>query len=165
VDPGLLCGLGRRDGRTIAYAAQTGTATTAAGFRTATRLVRLAQRLGLPVLTIVDTPGAANDARAERDGIGPAIAELFAAMAETSVPVTTLVIGEGGSGGALALAAPGRFWICPDAYFSVIDVPAAARILRRDEAEVPALADQLRIRPQDLLADGLVQGIAPHRPQ
>jgi acetyl-CoA carboxylase carboxyl transferase subunit beta len=77
VDRGMLCGIGVRGGRSIAFAAQTGTATTPAGFRTASRLVRLADRLSMPVLTLVDTPGAANDAAAERAGVGPAIAELF----------------------------------------------------------------------------------------
>ncbi|MGC1212695.1 MAG: carboxyl transferase domain-containing protein [Micromonospora sp.] len=160
VDGGMLCGMGRRDGRTIAYAAQTGTANTPAGFRTATRLVHLAERLGIPVLTLVDTPGAANDAAAERAGVGPAIAGLFAAIAGATVPVTTLVIGEGGSGGALALCSPDRLWITPDAYFSVIAPPAAAVILKRDEAEVPTLAAQFRLRPQELLEDGLVHAIA-----
>ena len=79
--PGCCAGIGRRDGRAIAYAAQTGTATTPAGFRTAARLVRLADRLGLPILTLVDTPGAANDEAAERAGVGAAIADLFAAIA------------------------------------------------------------------------------------
>jgi acetyl-CoA carboxylase carboxyl transferase subunit beta len=156
----MLCGIGRRDGRTVAYAAQTGTANTPAGFRSATRLVHLADRLGIPVLTLIDTPGAANDASAERAGIGFAIAGLFAAIAGARVPVTTLVIGEGGSGGALALASPDRLWITPDGYFSVIEPRLAAAILRRDETEVPALAGRLRLRPQDLLDDGLVRGIA-----
>jgi acetyl-CoA carboxylase carboxyl transferase subunit beta len=160
VDPGMLCGIGRCRGRSIAYAAQTGTANTPAGFRTATRLVRLAERLRMPVLTLIDTPGAANDAAAERAGIGPAIAELFGTITTASIPVTTLVMGEGGSGGALALASADRLWITPDAYFSVIAPPAAAEILRRDEAEVPDISAQLRLRPQDLLRDGLVHGIA-----
>lgn len=69
-DPGTLCGFGVREGRTVAYAAQCGTATLPAGYRTAARLIRLADRLGLPVLTLVDTPGAANDAEAERSGAG-----------------------------------------------------------------------------------------------
>lgn len=160
VDPGMLCGIGRRDGRTLAYAAQTGTPNTPAGFRTAARLVQLADRLGIPVLTLVDTPGAANDESAERAGVGPAIAGLFAAIAGAKVPVTTLVIGEGGSGGALALASPDCLWISPDGYFSVIAPHAAAAILKRDETEVRALAAQFRLRPQDLLDDGLVRGIA-----
>ncbi len=95
-------------------------------YRTATRVVRLADRWGLPVLTLVDTPGAANGTEAERTGAGAAIAELFAAVAEVRVPVTTLVVGEGGSGGALALAAPGNTWATPDSYFSVI-APEPAR--------------------------------------
>jgi acetyl-CoA carboxylase carboxyl transferase subunit beta len=161
VDDGLRCGVGLRGSRSIAFAAQLGTATTPAGYRTASRLVRLADRLGLPVLTLVDTPGAAADPRAERAGAGPAIAELFATIAAARVPVTTLVVGEGGSGGALALCSPDRLWIAPDAYFSVIAPELAAAILKRDPAEVPALADQLRLRPQDLLELGVVHGIAP----
>ncbi|QIJ62421.1 carboxyl transferase domain-containing protein [Streptomyces sp. JB150] len=153
-DDGMLCGFGTHEdgpgGRTVAYAAQTGTATRPAGYRTAARLIRLADRLGIPVLTLVDTPGAANDAEAERQGAGAAIAELFGAVAAARTPVTTLVIGEGGSGGALALAAPGNTWATPDSYFSVIAPEAAAAILKRPPAEVEATAEQLLIRPQDL---------------
>ncbi|MEU0003469.1 carboxyl transferase domain-containing protein [Streptomyces sp. NPDC006314] len=162
-DPdGMLCGFGERDGRTVAYAAQTGTATRPAGYRTAARLVRLADRLGIPVLTVVDTPGAANDAEAERQGAGAAIAEAFGAVAAARVPVTTLVVGEGGSGGALALAAPGNTWATPDSYFSVIAPELAAAILKRPLREVEATAGQLRIRPQDLVTLGVVRGIVGH---
>ncbi|WP_281258845.1 carboxyl transferase domain-containing protein, partial [Streptomyces reticuliscabiei] len=160
-DAGMVCGFGERaeDGRTVAYAAQLGTATRPAGYRTAARLIRLADRLGVPVLTLVDTPGAANDADAERQGAGAAIADLFGAVAATRTPVTTLLIGEGGSGGALALAAPGNTWATPDSYFSVIAPEPAAAILKRPEGEVEATADQLRIRPQDLVELGVVRGI------
>ncbi|MFL5994997.1 MAG: carboxyl transferase domain-containing protein [Streptomyces sp.] len=155
-DPGMLCGFGERGGRTIAYAAQTGTATRPAGYRTATRLIRLADRLGIPVLTLVDTPGAANDAEAERQGAGAAIADLFTTVASARTPITTLLIGEGGSGGALALAAPGATYATPDSYFSVIAPELAAAILKRPRAEVEATADQLRIRPQDLVELGVI---------
>ncbi|KOG73510.1 acetyl-CoA carboxylase, partial [Streptomyces antibioticus] len=159
-DPdGMLCGFGERDGRTVAYAAQTGTATRPAGYRTAARLIRLADRLGIPVLTLVDTPGAANDAEAERQGVGAAVAEVFGAVAAARVPVTTLVIGEGGSGGALALAAPGNTWATPDSYFSVIAPELAAAILKRPPEEVRSTADQLRIRPQDLAELGVIRGV------
>lgn len=160
-DAGMACGFGERaeDGRTVAYAAQLGTATRPAGYRTAARLIRLADRLGIPVLTLVDTPGAANDAAAERQGAGAAIADLFGAVATARTPVTTLLIGEGGSGGALALAAPGNTWATPDSYFSVIAPELAAAILKRPESEVEATADQLRIRPQDLVELGVVRGI------
>ncbi|MET8407259.1 carboxyl transferase domain-containing protein [Streptomyces sp. NPDC005195] len=163
-DAGLLCGFGSGpEGRTVAYAAQCGTATRPAGYRTAARLIRLAGRLGIPVLTLVDTPGAANDEHAERQGAGSAIADLFAAVATARTPVTTLVIGEGGSGGALALASPDNTWATPDSYFSVIAPELAAAILKRPASEVRATADQLRIRPQDLLDLGVVRGIAEHR--
>ncbi|MEU2734160.1 carboxyl transferase domain-containing protein [Streptomyces sp. NPDC007095] len=159
-DDGMLCGFGSGPaGRTVAYAAQCGTATRPAGYRTAARLIRLAGRLGVPVLTLVDTPGAANDAQAERQGAGSAIADLFAAVATARTPVTTLVIGEGGSGGALALAAPGNTWATPDSYFSVIAPELAAAILKRPTSEVHATADQLHIRPQDLVELGVVRGI------
>ncbi|ANZ20135.1 acetyl-CoA carboxylase [Streptomyces noursei] len=163
-DPGIRCGFGHRDGRTIAFAAQCGTATRPAGFRTATRLIRLADRLGIPVLTLVDTPGAANDADAERAGAGAAIADTFAALASARVPVTSLLIGEGGSGGALALAAPNRLWATPDSYFSVIAPELAAAILKRAPAEAQHTADQLHIRPQDLLDLGIIQSIATSEP-
>jgi acetyl-CoA carboxylase carboxyl transferase subunit beta len=156
-DVGMLCGFGEREGRTVAYAAQAGTATRPAGYRTATRLIRLAGRLGIPVLTLVDTPGAANDAEAERQGAGAAIADLFGAVASARTPLTTLLIGEGGSGGALALAAPGNTWATPDSYFSVIAPELAAAILKRPPEEAEATADQLRIRPQDLAELGVIR--------
>ncbi|MFD9002106.1 carboxyl transferase domain-containing protein [Streptomyces sp. NPDC059582] len=158
-DAGMLCGFGEHRGRTVAYAAQTGTATRPAGYRTAARLIRLADRLGIPVLTLVDTPGAANDAEAERQGAGAAIADLFGAVAATRTPVTTLVIGEGGSGGALALAAPGTTWAAPDSYFSVIAPELAAAILKRPPTQAEATANQLRIRPQDLVELGVIRAV------
>lgn len=159
-EDGMLCGFGLRDGRPVAYAAQTGTATRPAGFRAATRLVRTADRLDIPVLTLVDTPGAASDPAAERDGVGPALAELFATIAAARVPVTTLVIGEGGSGGALALCSTDCVWIAPNAYFSVIAPELAAGILKRAPEDVPTLAGALRLRPHELLELGVVDGIA-----
>ncbi|MFD9220430.1 carboxyl transferase domain-containing protein [Streptomyces sp. NPDC060064] len=163
-DPGLLCGVGLRDGRPIAYVAQCGTPTRPAGYRTAARVVRLADRAGIPVLTLIDTPGAANDAEAERAGAGAAIAELFSAIAAARTPLTSLLIGEGGSGGALALAAPGNTWATPDSYFSVIAPELAAAILKRGPEQVPRTADQLRLRPQDLVELGVVRGIVAPDP-
>ncbi|PVD06861.1 carboxyl transferase domain-containing protein [Streptomyces sp. CS147] len=160
LDPGLLCGLGlRTDGQPVAYVAQCGTPTRPAGYRAAARTIRLADRLGVPVLTLVDTPGAANDAEAERAGAGAAIADTFAAIAAARVPVTTLVIGEGGSGGALALAAPENTHVTVDSYFSVIAPELAAAILKRPPSETGATADQLRLRPQDLVELGFARSI------
>ncbi|MER5963367.1 carboxyl transferase domain-containing protein [Streptomyces sp. NPDC002057] len=166
VDPGMRCGFGRLpDGRTVAYAAQCGTATRPAGFRTAARLVRLADRLGIPVLTLIDTPGAANDPEAERAGAGPAIADLFAAVASARVPLASLLVGEGGSGGALALAAPGNLWATPDSYFSVIAPEAAASILKRPPEEAATTADHLRLRPRDLVELGVARGVVEAAPE
>jgi acetyl-CoA carboxylase carboxyl transferase subunit beta len=163
-DPGMLIGVGRRGDCSIAYAAQAGTATTPAGFRAAARLVRLAGALELPLLTLIDTPGAANDAAAERGGVGTAIGDLLAAVAACRVPMTSLVIGEGGSGGALALAAHQQLWITPDAYFSVTSPEGATAILKRDASDVPRVARELHISPADLLELGVVAGIAGEEP-
>lgn len=111
----------------------------------------------------MDTPGAANDAAAERAGVGSAIAEVFGAIAGASVPITTLVIGEGGSGGALAFAAPGRTWVTSESYFSVTSPEAAAAILKRDADEVPETAGQLRLRPQDLVELGVAVDVVHPR--
>ena len=158
VDENMLCGFGRRKGRTVAYAAQCGAANSAAGFRTAKRLLDLAERLRLPVLTLIDTPGAGNEERDEQEGVGTAIAELFCAVADSSVPMTSLVIGEGGSGGALALAAPGNLWITPDGYFAVIAPESAAAILGRDEG-AEEVSEDMWLMPQDLVRLGTVRGI------
>lgn len=163
-DEGILCGFGLGGGGTVAYVAQTGTANSAAGFRTATRLLRMANRLGVPVLTLIDTPGAANDETAERAGIGHAIAETFLAMSELTVPARSVVIGEGGSGGALALAQPGELWASPDAYFSVIGPEAAAQIVYRSPDRAPDAADQLGLGPSELLSLGIVNGILGEAP-
>jgi acetyl-CoA carboxylase beta subunit len=160
VDENMLCGFGRRKGHTIAYAAQRGAANSAAGFRTAKRLLGLAERLRLPVLTLIDTPGAGNEEKDEQEGIGTAIAELFYAVADLSVPMTSLVIGEGGSGGALALAAPDNLWITPDGYFAVIAPESAAAILEHDESQAEEVSEDMQLMPQDLVRLGVVRGIA-----
>jgi acetyl-CoA carboxylase carboxyl transferase subunit beta len=158
-DAGLRCGFGRRDGATIAFIAQTGRRTTAAGFRTATRLLALAARFGLPVLTLIDTPGAAAAPGDEAAGIGPAIAELFIAMASCPVPVTTVVIGEGVSGGALALASPTDLWLASDGYLAVTAPELAAAILKFPADDAPHVADLLRLTPAELMSRGLIRGI------
>jgi acetyl-CoA carboxylase carboxyl transferase subunit beta len=157
---GLLFGVGRREDRSIAYAAQTGAATGPGGYRAAMRLIELAARLRLPVLTLIDTPGAANDAAAERGGVGTAIGELFQRVAASPVPITSLVIGEGGSGGALALASPERLWIVPAGYFAVIAPEGAAAILARDTSRAPELAERIHLLPKELLRLGVVHGVA-----
>jgi acetyl-CoA carboxylase carboxyl transferase subunit beta len=159
VDPGLRCGFGRREGATIAYVAQTGMPSTPAGFRTATRLLGLAARFRLPVLTLIDTPGASAAPADEAAGVGPAIAELFVAMASSQVPVTSVVIGEGVSGGALALASPNDLWIAQDGYLAVTVPEFASSILKLGADNVPQVATWLRLTPAELLGRGIVRGI------
>jgi acetyl-CoA carboxylase beta subunit len=159
VDSGLRCGFGRHHGTTIAYVAQTGERTTPAGFRTATRLLGLAARLRLPVLTLIDTPGAAAAPADEAAGVGPAIAELFVAMASSPVPITSVIIGEGVSGGALALASPGDLWIAQDGYLAVTTPELAVSILKLGVHDIPQVATWLRLTPAELMSRGIVRGI------
>jgi acetyl-CoA carboxylase carboxyl transferase subunit beta len=159
VDPGLRCGFGSRGGLTIGYVAQTGQPTTAAGFRTAARLLDLAQRFGRPVLTLIDTPGAASGPQDEAAGVGPALAELLVAVASASVPVTSVIIGEGVSGGALALASPGRLWLGADGYLAVTSPEHAASILKLPVGDVPRVAGQLGLTPADLVRRGIARGV------
>jgi acyl-CoA carboxylase subunit beta len=158
-DPQMLCGVGLRSGVPIAYVAQAGGANTAAGFRTAIRTLRFAERRGLPVLTLIDTPGAQNGADAESEGIGSAIAQTFGAFARAKVPVTTLVVGEGGSGGALGIAAPGNLWMVPSSFFAVIAPEGAAAILYRDRDRASSVADEFRLSPSDLMELGIARGV------
>jgi acetyl-CoA carboxylase beta subunit len=159
VDPGLRCGFGRRDGATIAFIAQTGQPTSPAGFRTAVRLLALAERFGRPVLTLIDTPGAAATPGDEASGVGSALAELFVAMASCRVPITSVVVGEGVSGGALALASPDDLWIADGGYLAVTAPELAASILKLPAGDVPRVAGQLRLTPAELLSRGIVHGI------
>jgi acetyl-CoA carboxylase beta subunit len=166
VDPGLRCGFGSHQSATIAYVAQTGERTTPAGFRTATRLLGMAARFRLPVLTLIDTPGAAAAPADEAAGVGPAIAELFVAMASSQVPITSVVIGEGVSGGALALASPNDLWITRDGYLAVTAPELAVSILKLGAHDIPQVATWLRLTPAELLSRGIVRGIiGPPRAQ
>jgi acetyl-CoA carboxylase carboxyl transferase subunit beta len=128
-------------------------------YRLAVRAVELAGRLGLPLVTIVDTPGADPSPEAEAHGIGAAIAETFAALASAPVPIVSVCVGEGGSGGALALSVADRLLIQEHAVFSVIGPEGAAEILERDASQAPVLADRLRLTSTDLLDLGIVDEV------
>jgi acetyl-CoA carboxylase carboxyl transferase subunit beta len=159
VDPSLRCGFGSHQGVTIAYVAQTGVPSTPAGFRTATRLLGLAARFRLPVLTLIDTPGAAAAPADEAAGVGTSIAELFVAMASSQVPITSVVIGEGVSGGALALASPGDLWIARDGYLAVTTPELASSILKLGVRDIPQVATWLRLTPAELMSRRIVRGV------
>jgi acetyl-CoA carboxylase beta subunit len=164
VDHGLRCGFGSRDGVTLGFVAQTGRPVTAAGFRTAARLIALAERFGRPVLTLIDTPGAASGPRDEAAGVGPAIAELLVAVASASVPVTSVIVGEGVSGGALALASPAALWLTAQGYLAVTSPEHAASILKLPADAVPQVAEQLMLTPADLVRLGIARGMVRQPP-
>jgi acyl-CoA carboxylase subunit beta len=132
-----------------------------AGYRLAQRAIALAGRLSLPLLTLVDTPGADPGAASEADGIAGEIARTFAAMAELPTTSVSVCVGEGGSGGALALAHADRLLIQEHAVFSVIAPEGAAAILERDAGKAPELATRLKLTSADLLQLGIVDSVVP----
>jgi acetyl-CoA carboxylase carboxyl transferase alpha subunit len=131
------------------------------GYRKAMRLVRQAGKLGLPVITLVDTPGADPSLASEERGQALAIAESLLTLAQVSVPVISVVTGEGGSGGALGLALADRVLMSENAVYSVASPEAAASILWRDGSRGPEAAHAMQITAPDLLRFGLIDGIVP----
>jgi acyl-CoA carboxylase subunit beta len=134
------------------------------GFRLAQRAIALAGKLGLPLLSLVDTIGADPGPASEADGIAREIARTFAAMAEMPTPSVAVCVGEGGSGGALAMASSDRLLIQEHAIFSVIAPEGAAAILERDAAKAPDVAPHLRLTSADLLDLGIVDAVAGETP-
>jgi acetyl-CoA carboxylase carboxyl transferase subunit alpha len=121
------------------------------GYRKARRLVELAGRFALPVLTFVDTSGAFPGIDAEARGQAEAIARSIEACLEAPVPIVATIIGEGGSGGAIALASGDRILMLEHAVYSVISPEGCASILWRDAAQAPVAAEALRLTADDLL--------------
>ncbi|MEU1752753.1 acetyl-CoA carboxylase carboxyltransferase subunit alpha/beta [Micromonospora matsumotoense] len=132
-----------------------------AGYRKAARLMRLAAKLGVPVVTLVDTPGAHAGIEAEAHGQALAIADNLRVLAELPVPVVAVITGEGGSGGALALAVADRVLMLAHAVYSVISPEGCAAILWNNAAEAPRAATALRVGARDLLRLGVVDGVIP----
>jgi len=131
------------------------------GYRKARRLMRLADRFGLPVLTFVDTAGAYPGIDAEARGQAEAIARAIEACLDIKVPLVAAVIGEGGSGGAIALAAGNAVLMLEHAVYSVISPEGCASILWRDGAHAQEAAEALRLTAQDLLRLGVIDRIVP----
>jgi acetyl-CoA carboxylase carboxyl transferase subunit alpha len=131
------------------------------GYRKARRLMALAERFGLPLLTFVDTPGAYPGIDAEARGQAEAIARSIEACLELSVPMIATIIGEGGSGGALALAAGNRVLMMEHAVYSVISPEACASIIWRTAENAQDAAEALKLTAQDLLKLGVIDGIIP----
>jgi len=131
------------------------------GYRKAERLYRLAERFGLPVLTFIDTPGAYPGIGAEERGQSEAIASCIETLASLTVPVVATIIGEGGSGGALALGVANRVLMLEFAYYSVISPEGCASILWKDAQKVADAARQLHLSAPELLELSAVDEIVP----
>ena len=131
------------------------------GYRKALRLMEQAEKFHRPVVCFVDTAGAFCGLGAEERGQGQAIAENLVAMAGLKTPVISVLIGEGGSGGALALAVADRVWILENAVYSVISPEGCASILWKDSKKVKDAADCLRLTAQDMMELGVVEQVIP----
>ncbi len=129
------------------------------GYRKALRLAKQAEKFKRPVLCFVDTPGAFPGVGAEERGQGEAIARCLAEFMNLRTPVVSLVTGEGGSGGAIALAVADRVLMLENAIYSVISPRGAASLLWKDASREMEAAEALRITAQDLLELGIVEGI------
>lgn len=125
------------------------------GYRKALRLMKQAEKFSRPVITFVDTSGAYCGVGAEKRGQGQAIAENLLEMSALEVPVLTVLIGEGGSGGALALALSDRLWMLENAVYSVISPEGCASILWRDGTRAAEAADALHLTAADALSFGI----------
>src|SRR5579885_2059645 len=172
-DRAIVGGLGRFRGRSVVAIAHEKGADTEArvrhnfgmakpeGYRKARRLMELADRFGLPVLTFVDTAGAYPGVDAEARGQAEAIARAIEACLRLEVPLIATIIGEGGSGGAIALAAGNAVLMLEHAVYSVISPEGCASILWRDAAHARDAAEALRLTAQDLLRLGIIDRIVP----
>ena len=129
------------------------------GYRKALRLMRLAEKFGLPVLTFVDTPGAFPGIESEARHVSEAIAVNLREMAMLRTPTISVVVGEGGSGGALGIGVTDRVLIFENSYYSVISPEGCAAILWKDSAKAPAAADALKLSADHLEKLGVVDEI------
>lgn len=131
------------------------------GYRKAQRLMRQAEKFGRPIITFVDTPGAYPGLEAEERGQGEAIASSLALMSSLTVPVVTVVIGEGGSGGALALAVGNRIIMLENAIYSVLSPEGFASILWKDASRADEAAGVMKLTADDLYRLGVVDQVIP----
>ncbi len=129
------------------------------GYRKALRLMKQAEKFGRPVICFVDTSGAYCGVGAEERGQGQAIAENLLEMSTLCVPIISILIGEGGSGGALALAVADRVYMLQNAVYSVISPEGCASILWKDAGKADVAADSLKLTAEDAKSLGVIEGI------
>lgn len=172
-DPAIVCGMGFFEGRPLMVAAQQKGRDTKQklfrnfgmpkpeGYRKALRVMQLAAKFGRPILTLLDTPGAYPGVDAEERGQAEAIATNLREMARLRSPVIVICIGEGGSGGALALGVGNRVYMLENAIYSVISPESCAAIIYRDAKMAERAAAALKLTAEDLYRLGLIDGIIP----
>jgi acetyl-CoA carboxylase carboxyl transferase subunit alpha len=172
-DPAIVTGIGQFDGRPIMVVAEEKGRDTKQrlhrnfgmpkpeGYRKALRAMQMASKFGRPIITLMDTQGAYPGIDAEERGQGEAIARNLREMSRLAVPVIAVVIGEGGSGGALALGVGNAVLMLENAIYSVISPESCSTIIYRDRAKAEQAAIALRLTAEDLLSLGLIDGIVP----
>ena len=172
-DAAIVAGLGQFEGRAVSIVAeQKGRDTKQRfvrnfgmpkpeGYRKALRVMQLSAKFGRPIVTLLDTPGAYPGIDAEERGQAEAIARNLREMARLPVPVLVVCIGEGGSGGALALGVGNTVMMLENAVYSVISPESCAAIIYRDSGKAEQAAAALRLTAQDLKQLGLIDGIVP----
>src|SRR5882724_6519176 len=176
-DPAIVCGMGFLEGRAVMIVGeQKGRDTKQKlhrnfgmpkpeGYRKAIRVMQLAAKFGRPILTFLDTPGAYPGIDAEERGQAEAIAHNLREMSRLATPVICVCIGEGGSGGALALGVGNHVYLMENAVYSVISPESCAAIIYRDAARAEEAAAALKLTAPDLLRLGLIDGIIPEPPE
>jgi acetyl-CoA carboxylase carboxyl transferase subunit alpha len=172
-DKSIIAGMGRLDGQPVMIIGQQKGRDTKEkllrnfgmpkpeGYRKALRLMQLAAKFRRPIITLIDTPGAYPGIDAEERGQAEAIAYNLREMARLVSPIIAVVIGEGGSGGALALGVGNRVYMLENSYYSVIAPESCAAIIWRDSGKAPLAAAALRMTAADLLEMKLIDGIVP----
>jgi len=172
-DPAMICGLARIEGRRVMLIGHEKGDDTASrlrhnfgmakpeGYRKAIRLMQLADKFGVPVVTLVDTPGAFPGVQAEERGQAEAIARSTEECLKLGVPIIAVIVGEGGSGGAVAIASANRVLMFEHAIYSVISPEGCASILWRTADKAADAAEAMKITAQDLQSLGVVDRIVP----
>mgnify|MGYP000915313680 FL=1 len=129
------------------------------GYRKALRLMKQAEKFGRPIITFINTAGAFPGSGAEERGQGEAIARNLLEMSDLKVPIIAIINGEGGSGGALALAVADSVWMLENAMYSILSPEGFATILWKDSSRAPEAAELLKITSKDLLKNGVIDKI------
>ena len=174
-DRAIACGIGRLGGQTVMVIGQErgrhdhngrrhDGRTSPAGFRKAHRGLRMAAKFDIPLITLIDTPGPYLSLEAEQGGLGNAIAATMARMSELPVPSISVVIGEGGNAGALALGVADRVLMMENAIYSAISPEDAAELLYQDEARADEAAALLKLTARDCLSLGIIDVVVPEPP-